>query len=86
MDNSVTHWCVCLIQPGVTSLKPEKEIKHSFNFNAIIYMHAGSTGVSWMAQSATDRDPAEEKIVTRNIYTRGPMVFIMDPKVSWLVA
>lgn len=29
-----------------------------------------------------DKDPVEDKFVTHNIYTGGPMVFIMDPKVS----
>lgn len=29
-----------------------------------------------------DKDPAEDKFVTYNIYTGTPMVFMMDPKVQ----
>ena len=29
-----------------------------------------------------NKDPAESKFVTTNIYTGGPMIFIMDPKVK----
>jgi len=28
-----------------------------------------------------DKNPVETKFVTRNFYTEGPMIFIMDPKV-----
>ncbi|KAJ7370716.1 hypothetical protein OS493_030472 [Desmophyllum pertusum] len=30
-----------------------------------------------------DKDPAEDKFVTYNIYTGTPMVFMMDPKGVW---
>lgn len=30
-----------------------------------------------------DKDPADSKFVTTNIYTGCPMIFIMDPKVVY---
>ena len=32
-----------------------------------------------------DKDPEESKFVSKNIYTGGPMIFVMDPKVNTLM-
>lgn len=31
-----------------------------------------------------NKNPVESKFVARNFYTGGPMIFIMDPKVSYI--